>query len=269
MGISVLMSIYKKEKPEYFRETMESIVSQTRQPEQIVLVEDGPLTPQLDAVVEEYRDRCPHLTVYAFEQNQMLGRALAKGVTLCREEYIARMDTDDIMLPDRLEQQYAFMKDHPKAAVCGGWIEEFNDEGTYEQIKRMPCAMEEIFSYAKYRNPLNHMTVMFRKEDVLNAGNYRHFPYLEDYDLWSRMLGRGCRFYNLSAVLVRARVSEALYERRGGASYFRQYKKLRRQQHELGLTSFGEYAVGVLLSFGMTMQPSFLRKIIYQKVLRK
>ena len=269
MGISVLMSIYKKEKPEYFCETMESILEQTRQPEEIVLIEDGPLTPELDAVIEEYQKKCPNLTVYAFEQNQMLGRALAKGVELCSEELIARMDTDDVMAPKRLEKQYAFMERHPEISVCGGFIKEFNDEGTYERMKRMPRAMEEIFPYARYRNPLNHMTVMFRKKDVLNAGNYRHFPYLEDYELWNRMLGKGYEFYNLPEILVRARTSEALYARRGGASYFKQYLKLRREQHELGITSAGEYAAGLLLSFGMTMQPAFLRKITYQKVLRK
>ena len=269
MGISVLMSIYKKEKPEYFRETMESILAQTRQPEEIVLIEDGTLTPELDAVIEEYQKRCSNLKVYPHKENQMLGRALAEGVTLCSYELIARMDTDDVMMPKRLEQQYAYMQQHPEISVCGGFIREFNDEGTYERIKRMPRLMEDILPYARYRNPLNHMTVMFRKQDVLNAGNYRHFPYLEDYDLWSRMLAKGCAFYNLPEILVKARTSEALYERRGGAAYFRQYKQLRKEQHTLGLTSGKEYATGCILSFGMTMQPSFLRKLTYQKVLRK
>lgn len=161
------------------------------------------------------------------------------------------------------------MQQHPEISVCGGFIREFNDEGTYERIKRMPRLMEDILPYARYRNPLNHMTVMFRKQDVLNAGNYRHFPYLEDYDLWSRMLAKGCAFYNLPEILVKARTSEALYERRGGAAYFRQYRQLRKEQHTLGLTSGKEYATGCILSFGMTMQPSFLRKLTYQKVLRK
>ena len=87
-------------------------------------------------------------------------------------------------------------------------------------LKGCPRLMEDILPYARYRNPLNHMTVMFRKQDVLNAGNYRHFPYLEDYDLWSRMLAKGCAFYNLPEILVKARTSEALYERRGGGGLF-------------------------------------------------
>ena len=173
MGISVLMSIYKKEKPEYFRETMESILAQTRQPEEIVLIEDGTLTPELDAVIEEYQKRCPNLKVYPHKENQMLGRALAEGVTLCSYELIARMDTDDVMMPKRLEQQYAYMQQHPEISVCGGFIREFNDEGTYERIKRMPRLMEDILPYARYRNPLNHMTVMFRRQDVLNAGVFK------------------------------------------------------------------------------------------------
>ena len=87
------------------------------------------------------------------------------------------------------------------------------------------------------------------------------FPYLEDYDLWSRMLAKGCAFYNLPEILVKARTSEALYERRGGAAFiFVSTDNFEKKQHTLGLTSGKEYATGCILSFGMTMQPSFLRK---------
>ena len=269
MGFSVLMSVYKKEQAGYLSEAMESVFNQSLVPDEVVLMEDGPLTEGLEQAISELKKKHPQIVTYSFEENVQLGRALAKGVELCSHELIARMDTDDIAVYDRFRHEYDYMTAHPTVAVCGGWMQEFNDEGTYSRRKQMPQSNEEIRRYGKYRNPVNHMTVMFRKQDVLNAGNYRHFPYLEDYDLWSRMLAKGCAFYNLPEILVKARTSEALYERRGGAAYFRQYRQLRKEQHTLGLTSGKEYATGCILSFGVTMQPSFLRKLTYQKVLRK
>jgi len=179
------------------------------------------------------------------------------------------MDTDDIAVPGRFAKQYEFMEAHPKIAACGGWLEEFNDAGTYSKIKRMPESGAELVKYARYRNPLNHMTVMFRRSTVLAAGNYEHFPLLEDYYLWSRMLAAGAEFYNLPCVLVRMRTNEGVYERRGGKAYFKQYRSLRREQKRLGLLNAWEYAVTLVLTAGMTLQPSWIRKVMYRRVLRK
>lgn len=269
MGFSVLMSVYAKEKPEYLTEALDSVFHQTRMPDEVVLIEDGPLTPELEGVIKTYQEKYPQLITYQFKENVQLGRALAKGVELCSFELIARMDTDDISVPDRLERQFEYMQNHPEVTACGGWMEEFNDEGTYSKMKQMPEQDAEIRKYARYRNPLNHMTVMFRRDQVLQAGNYRHFPYLEDYDLWSRMLMETGQFYNMPTVLVRMRNNDNVYERRGGWSYFRQYVSLRKMQRQIGLINRREYVVAYLLTMGMTLQPSFLRKCLYRKILRK
>lgn len=269
MGFSVLMSVYAKEKPEYLKQALESVVKQTLIPDEIVLIKDGILTQELEDVVLEFQKKYESLHTFQFETNVQLGRALAKGVELCRYELIARMDTDDIAVSDRFEKQYQYMLEHPEISALGGWMEEFNDEETYSRMKKMPEYDEEIRKYAKYRNPLNHMTVMFRREAVLQAGNYRHFPLLEDYDLWSRMLMQQGEFYNIPTVLVRMRNNDNVYKRRGGFSYFSQYVKLRKQQRKIGLTSRLEYVMANILTLGMTLQPAFLRKFIYQKILRK
>ena len=161
------------------------------------------------------------------------------------------------------------MTAHPTVAVCGGWMQEFNDEGTYSRRKQMPQSNEEIRRYGKYRNPVNHMTVMFRKQAVLAAGNYRHMPLLEDYDLWSRMLVRGMEFYNLPEVLVHMRNNNSVYERRGGKDYFRQYASFRREQKKMGWLCGREYLTALLLTMGVTLQPNFVRKIIYRRMLRR
>ena len=164
--ISVLMSVYKKENPEYLRASLESILVQTRTADEILLIEDGPLTQELYQVVAEYQKKCDYLHVHAMEQNVQLGRALAKGVELCQYDLIARMDTDDIAMPDRLEKEGAYMEAHPEVDVVGGAIREFNDEGTIDRVKNMPKTQEAILEYVKVRNPLNHMTVMYRKDSI-------------------------------------------------------------------------------------------------------
>jgi hypothetical protein len=175
---------------------------------------------------------------------------------------------DDIALPDRFRQQYDYMMQHPKVSVLGGWMEEFDDSKTYTRVKKMPEENETIRRYGRYRNPVNHMTVMFRKSDVLAAGNYRYFPYLEDYDLWNRMLGQNMVFHNLPIVLVNMRNNDNVYQRRGGFSYFRCYARLRKQQLGLGLLKKREYVVALFLTLTMTLQPVYFRKMIYRKVLR-
>lgn len=270
MAFSVLMSVYAKEKPEHLAQALDSVINQTLPPDEIVLIEDGMLTEALYNVIEEKKREFSKLRTYQLKENVQLGRALSKGVELCRYELIARMDTDDIAVKKRFEIQCGYMEEHPEIAVSGGGIEEFSsDDKNYHKIKKMPETTEEIVKYARYRNPLNHMTVMFRKTAVLEAGNYRHFPYLEDYDLWIRMLVAGAVFYNIPEIMVSARISDALYERRGGWSYFKQYKMLRKEQYLLGITKPREYITGVLLSFGMTMQPRCFRKKAYQRILRK
>ena len=132
------MSVYCKEKPEYLRQAFESLLSQTLLPDEVVLIKDGPLTEALEAVIADQKERFARMVVFAFEENVQLGRALAKGVKLCTMELIARMDTDDVALPDRFAHQYTFLQQHPEVSVVGGWMEEFNDEGTYQSVKQMP-----------------------------------------------------------------------------------------------------------------------------------
>lgn len=286
--VSVLMSLYIKEKPEYFRASMDSILAQTYPADEIVLIEDGPLTEELYAAVADYEEKCnrnpnegesiddnratrqyPRLVIHAFEQNQQLGRALAKGVELCSNELIARMDTDDIAMPERLRIQTAYMEQHPEVSVVGGAIREFNDEGTTDRVKYMPGTQEEVKQYIKLRNPLNHMTVMYRRSAILEAGNYQHFPFLEDYSLWSRMVSEDYQIRNVDEVLVRARTSMGLVRRRSGWSYYKNFKKLRKMQHELKLTSTGEYIKAQVGTFGMIMMPGWVKEMAYRRVLRK
>lgn len=262
--ISVLMSVYKKENPTFLKASLDSIYAQTRRPDEIVLVEDGEISLALEEVISQYSD----LHVVKLEKNLQLGRALEAGLKACHHELVARMDTDDIMMLDRLEKQYQFMLEHPEVAACGGDIAEFTEEDSILREKHMPTSPQELYRYGKKRNPLNHMTVMFRKSAIEAVGGYRHFPGLEDYDLWSRLLARGYQIANIPEILVNARIGDRFASRRGGWAYFKRYLQLRKEQYRIGYLSTKEYIVACVLTFGMTVMPEKLREKAYA-VLRK
>lgn len=266
---SVLLSIYRKEKAEYFDECLKSIYSQTVKSDEIIIIEDGPLPEELHQIIRKYKELYNNITTYSFESNVMLGKALAKGVELCSYDLIARMDTDDIALPDRFEKQLRFMTNHVDVSVLGGSIIEFDHNGKYEMFKEMPTDMNGIKKYARYRNPINHMTAMFRKQDVIEVGNYQHYPFLEDYYLWIRLLSKGKIIINLNEPLVRVRIDNNLYRRRGGKEYFYKYIQLRTFQYHVCLLKKKEYVYSIFYTALITLQPSFIRKKIYRRILRK
>lgn len=268
-NVSILMSIYIQEQASNLNEALASIFEQTFMPHEVVLVEDGPLTPELYEVIEKYEKRYNNIVRYRFNENVQLGNALNKGVELCKNELIARMDSDDISLPNRLEQQRSFMIENSEIACCGSWIEEFGETTNINKIKKMPCNKNKICEYAKYRNPLNHMTVMFRKSRVLEAGNYQHFLLLEDYYLWICMLVQGYNLANIPQVLVRARTGKNTYKRRGGITYMLQFLKLRNKQKAFGILNNREYAKAIVLTIGFTLAPSYIKKHLYYIKLRE
>lgn len=260
----MLMSVYKKENPTFLKASLDSIYAQTLKADEIVLVEDGELPDELVEVIS----RCPEVHIVRLERNVQLGRALEVGLKNCHHDLVARMDTDDIMMPYRLEKQYQFMIEHPEIAACGGDIAEFIEEGVILREKHMPRSAQELYRYGKKRNPLNHMTVMFRKSAVEAVGGYQHFPGLEDYDLWSRLLAHGYQIANIPEVLVQARIGDRFASRRGGWAYFKRYLELRKEQRRIGYLSTREYIVACVLTFGMTVMPEKLREKAYA-VLRK
>ena len=268
--ISVLMSLYKKENPDWFRKSLDSITTdQERRPDEVVLVCDGPLTDELEEIITRFEIAgCVPLRTVRLSRNEGLGIALKEGLDACRGELVARMDTDDIAEGCRLRLQEEFMNAHPDIAACGGEIAEFINEGETIRLKHMPSSPGEVHKYGKTRNPLNHMTVMFRKSAVLAAGGYQHFPLLEDYHLWSRMLADGDRIANLNTVLVNARIGSTFAERRGGRDYYDWYKKLRHLQLEWGYLNKHEYRVSLALTFAMTRQSARSRERAY-RILRK
>ncbi len=217
---SVLISVYRREHPAWLRESLDSVFGQTAAPAEVVLVEDGPLTPELEAVVREFEGKRPELHVVRTPQNRGLGPALATGLEHCSYELVARMDTDDIALLTRFERQLAAFREHADIDVCSTWINEFYETPqNIIGIRRLPETHDELFQYGKRRNPVNHVSVMFRKTAVLKSGGYLDYPLFEDYYLWARMLTAGYKFHCIQSALVLVRTSPDMYARRGGFRY--------------------------------------------------
>lgn len=279
LPVSVLMSLYWREKPEWFRLSMESIEGQTQLPDEVVLVLDGPIGEELKEVVKDFECRWKgseempiRLRVVRLRENKGLGLALAEGLKHCSHELVARMDTDDIMMPQRLERQVAFMEGHRDVAVCGAWIDEFVEEEGQRIVvatRKLPEGHDAILAFGRGRNPMNHPAVMFRKSQVETAGSYTHFPLFEDYYLWARMLARGDRFHNLQESLLWFRQCKDTYRRRGGVKYGLREVRFQRAICRLGLISPVTAAKNIGIRFGVRVMPNFLREAIYKKLLRK
>ena len=215
---SVLMSLYVKEIPEYARACFDSLLRQTVLADEWVIVEDGPLTQQMYDLLDEYETKHPNLIKrIKYSQNQGLGVALRTGLPECTYDLIARMDTDDIAREDRFEKQLQEFKANPLLDICGSNIDEFEESPQIIVAKRnVPTKHEEIVKYQKKRDAFNHMTVMFKKKAVLDAGNYQPCPLMEDTYLWVRMMKNGAICKNIDEPLVYARIGKDVFGRRGG-----------------------------------------------------
>ncbi len=270
MDFSVLLSVYQKEKPEYFRQSLDSILSQTCLPTQIVLVEDGPLTEELYREVEALSQRTDRLKVVPLKENMGLGKALNIGIRECDYELVARMDTDDIAFPDRFALQIEAFERDPELGLCGGYVEEFIDSvENVVSVKKVPLKDEEIRRYAKKRNPFNHPTVMFKKSEVEKAGGYQHALYFEDYYLWMRMLKNRVKAKNIDRALLHFRTGADMYQRRGGFAYMKHAVAFKKRLYREGLISFGDYLVSASIHVAVSLMPNSLRGWVYSRLLRK
>ena len=233
MHFTALLSLYAKEHPDHLRQSLASLAAQTQPAAEILIVLDGAITPALEAVLAEFAGRLP-LNIIRLPENVGLGRALNHGVQHARHEWIFRMDTDDIAAPTRFADQCAYLAAHPQTALLGGQIAEFaNTPGQSHASRQVPQTQPEILAYAKKRNPFNHMTVAYKKTAVQQAGGYQHHLYMEDYNLWLRMLAQGATAANLPQTLVHARTGNAMLQRRRGRAYIKSEWQLMRLKHRL------------------------------------
>lgn len=268
---SVLMSVYAKERPEWLREAVRSMLRQTVPPSEFVLVEDGPLTDGLYGAIEELESGNPGLfRIVSYPENRGLGHALREGVAACTRSVIARMDSDDLARPDRMEIQLSLMEEKGLDMVGSQVVEFTESPDAPVALTGLPEGHDDIVAYSKRRNPFRHPPMTFRREKVLEAGSYSpEFLYFEDWDLFNRMLAIGCRAGNVHEPLVAMRVSPDFYARRGGVAYLRHAWRFKRSQVGRGWFTPVDFAVSFLPQAAVCLLPNAARSAVYTKMLRR
>lgn len=271
---TVLMSVYYREEAAWLRQSMESMFAQTVPPSDFVLVCDGMLTDELEEVIRAVQqEHGDVLQVIRLAENRGLGRALMKGMAYCRFPIVARMDSDDVARPDRCERQLQILENRPEIDIVSGTIEEFRTfagEDTEVTGRRiLPSEPGEILRYARLRCPFNHPCVMFRRQAVLDAGNYSEEEYPEDYYLWVRMLQNGSKGYNCREPLLWMRAEEDLYRRRAGDDYLRKHLRLFRYMYDTGFISRPQYLCCSAVRTMSAVMPNGLRASVYRRLLHR
>lgn len=271
MKYSVLMSVYYKEKTEYLKLSIESMLNQTVKPDEIIIVKDGKLTEELDNVIEKYEKEYKGLfNVISLEKNVGLGLALNEGIKASKNELIARMDTDDIAKPNRCEKQLEAFRRNNKLSICGTNIDEFSKD--VENIighREVPQNNKDIYKFSKRRSAFNHPTVMYKKSIVLKFGGYNNLRRNQDVDLFGRMIFGGCEAYNIQESLLWFRADNDLAKRRKSLENSRSYIKTIKNFWKMGFSSFTDYLTVLIGQTIMLICPVKVQKILYKKFLRK
>ena len=267
---SVLLSVYKSEKPEWLSIALDSMFAQTIKPSEVLLVEDGPLTDDLYATINGYKEKYPTIfKTLPLLKNVGLGLALRQGVEACGNEYIARMDTDDYSVPTRIEEEFNTMFEK-NVDMVGSVIDEFIESPDNVVSHRMlPETSEQIYRFAKKRTPIAHPAVIFKKSQAIECGNYGNFPFAQDYVFFVNLLRFGAKGYNIQKPLVYMRVSKDFYKRRGGLKYLKSVLSINKELVHIGWFSYIDFLIRSTMNCTVCLMPNVIRNFVYKKLLRK
>jgi hypothetical protein len=267
---SLLMSVWGGDDPEFLDAAFRSAVhDQTRRPDDVVLVQDGPVPPLLAKVIGELMESSPvPTTLLALDANVGLGVALDQGMSACAHDIVARMDADDIALPHRFAVQVPLVEQG--IDLLGSSLLEFGDDPTDVVGRRVPpIDPETIVRYARFHQPFNHPTVVYRRSAVEAAGGYRHLALMEDYLLFAKMIGQGARVGNVAEPLVLYRVGAGAYARRGGVTLLKSEWRLQRRLLEMGFTNRVQFVRNMVVRGGYRLVPEPLRRTAYRLLIAR
>ena len=270
---SVLMSVYKNDDPLFLKSALRSIYDdQTTKPDEIVIVFDGPLNENLYEVLDDFRSGKEEVVkYYPLEINCGLGEALRIGSEYCTGDYILRMDSDDISDSHRFEKQIQYIENHPEIDVVGTDIAEFNQspDEPDKRVRSCPANHDDIVRMGKHRNPMNHVSICMKKSALMKCGGYQTLLLLEDYYLWLHMIGAGCKLANIHESLVYVRVGNGFNSKRGAKERITGWKVLQDYMLSIGMINKKEAMMNMLYINVFVKTPSWLKKTLYSKVLRK
>jgi glycosyltransferase involved in cell wall biosynthesis len=265
---SLLMSVYAGDRADYLEAAFRSVVhDQTRPPDDVVLVQDGPVPHPLDEMITGLIHESPVRTsLIALDANVGLGLALDQGMAACAHDIVARMDADDIALPHRFAVQVPLVEDG--IDLLGSALLEFGTDPDDIVGRRVPPTdPDEIVRYARFHQPFNHPTVVYRRSVVQAAGGYRHLSLMEDYLLFARMIDDGATVGNVEEPLVLYRVGAGAYGRRGGVALLKSELALQRRLRVMGFTSRAQFIRNVIVRGGYRLVPERLRTAAYRRLI--
>lgn len=299
LKFSVIISIYENNVPELLRAALYSLLGQTLLPDEILIVADGPVPVLLEQEVQSFRFKVqslpqssppspsspqrsllashpggkgvPEVTYLPLEMHGGLGEAMRRAVEVAKGDYVARMDADDICLPDRFEKQMKCFEEDPTLSVVGGQIAEFDGDVKNITGRRVvPLRHDEIVKYMKSRNGMNHVTTILKKKDLVDSGNYQPFFLLEDYYLWIRMIQHGFRFKNIKEDVVLVRAGKEQMDRRGGIEYFIRQCEVFKYMLKANFISLPRFLMNITeRGIVHVLLPIKLRSLVYLHLLRK
>jgi len=268
--LSVLMSIYSGDNSEYLDAAIESIISQTRPPDEMVVVKDGPLTNELSCIIKQWERKRPGLfKVVSLPENRGLGVALQEGLKACSYDIVARMDADDISSPDRFEKQLQFLQENPDVAVVSSWMTCFEeDPDNIAFIRKMPQKHDDIGKIARYRNPVCHPPVMFRRSAIEAVGGYTDRQRNQDYHLWARMLLNGSKITCIPETLYKFRCNSNFLRRRASFQHTISMIKLQKEFLKMGFISFPRFILNIVVRITAYMLPISMTRFIRTRLLK-
>jgi len=268
--LSVLMSIYSGDNAKHLDAAVESIIRQTRLPNEIVVVEDGPLTDELSSIIEQWQQKRPGLfKVVLLAENRGLGAALQEGLKACSWDIIARMDADDISSPERFEKQLQFLQGNPDVAVVSSWMACFDDNpDNIVFIRQMPQKYEDISRIARYYNPVFHAPAMFRRSEVETVGGYTDRRRNQDYHLWVRMLLNGSKITCIPEPLYKFRCDGNFLKRRTELKHAISLIKLQKEFVKMGFISYPQYLFNIGVRMSACILPLPVTRFIRAKLLK-
>lgn len=269
--LSVLVSLFFKEKPEYINDALKSLYDQTYQADEIMLIVEGQLTDEHDKVLDYWNGKFRPGVLRIIHAGQVKGfpACLNLGLESTKCAYIARFDSDDECVPYRFEKQMAFLKNNPDVVLLGGQIEEFDDHMEVSMgVRRVPTTQTEIISYSKQRNPFNHQTVIYKRDIAIALGGYPLMAANEDYAFWSLFMVNKYKVANLPDILVKARTGEGLINRRSGRKYLKGELATIKYIYQIKAINLIQYLwLYITRSIGR-MLPKRLIKMIYGSIRR-
>ena len=266
---SILTTLYKNDSPEFLKQSIDSMLNQTVLTDDYVVVADGPLTEELDAVLNTYAESYDFFNIVRLSENGGLGVALREGITHCKNALVARLDADDLSMPTRCEKQLALFEQENDLVMVGSDMYEFDENpDDITDLKKMPATPEQIYKYGKRRNAFNHSSVMYRKSVIIEHGSYSTMRRSQDIELFSKILFAGCKCRNINEPLIKFRCGDTRVKRKKKWSNVKSDLRIFKNNYKMGYAGFFDYLYVVITQIAFFILPTKIAGFLYTKLFR-